>query len=212
MRLRLVALPACACLSSATKVSLDIRSLSNWGEQGGLLSTSEIDTLMRAVSAADVRSVLEVGHYYGLSTCAIVRALQERGGDWKFTTVDAHVPDSWVGRPAPISAFEANRIVHFDDPRLTAVFGMSQEITAIDADFVFYDGDHGEEQLRFTRVVIASPSIRRFLFDDRDFNWPVICCEELRAAGWIDKSPELIRQGGDKAHAGTQTLGWFERE
>ena len=164
---------------------------------------------MSAVSGA--RNVLEVGHYYGLSTCAMVLALQSSGHEWKLTTVDAHIPDAWVGRIAPIASFEANRLAHFDDDRVTAVFDRSENITSIDADFVFYDGDHGEEQLRFTRLVMESPSVKRFLFDDRDFTWPKQCCEELRAAGWKDLSPELLRQGGDKTIANTQTIGWFER-
>lgn len=182
-----------------------------WGEQGGLLSVDELDLLMKAAGDPRVEVVLEVGHYHGLSTCALVHALRQRGGDWSLLTVDAHVPDPWVARPAPVKSFEDNRDKYFSDDRLTAVFERSETISDTQADFVFYDGDHGEEQMRFTRLVMAAPTVRVFIFDDRDFPHPRACCDALRRAGWEDRSPKLERLPGDKTHPATMTLAWFER-
>lgn len=182
-----------------------------WGAQHGLLSVAELELLMSAVRATDPRTVLEVGHYCGLSTCAIVHALKQTGSDWELSTVDAHIPDEWVSRPAAIATFEGNLAAYFHDERITPIYRRSQTITSIDADFVFYDGDHGEEQLRFTRLVIDSPSVDAFLFDDRDFDVPRLCAAELLAAGWVDHTPSLRRLPADKMNPETQTLAWFTR-
>lgn len=190
----------------------EIKALGNiWGAQHGLLSIAELELLMVAVSSAPFREVLEVGHYFGLSTCAIVHALQECGGEWSMTTVDAHIPDAWVGLPAAVEAFQANRTAHFDSPNLRVVIDRSQTITGTRADFVFYDGDHADEQLRFTEVIMASPSVRTFLFDDRDFPIPRLCSDRLIQAGWRDASPPSVRLPGDKLNPETQTLAWFSR-
>jgi hypothetical protein len=95
---------------------------------------------------------------------------------------------------------------------VTVRFEMSQTLVApLPFDFVFYDGDHGEEQERFTVAVIESPRVRTLVFDDRDFPVPTRCCEILRAAGWRDESPECVRVPGDKQGAETMTLGVFRR-
>lgn len=182
-----------------------------WGEQYGLLSVSELGVLMSVVRLSDATNLLEVGHYCGLSTCAIVNALWQRGDDWELTTVDAHIADQWVERPADIATFEGNRGRYFQDARVSPLFIRSETIDRIESEFVFYDGDHGEEQLRFTRAVIDSPAVQTFMFDDRDFDFPKLCVEELRASGWADHSPTLTRLPGDKMNEGTQTLGWFTR-
>lgn len=182
-----------------------------WGAQHGLLSVSELEVLMASVRTTAPRSVLEVGHYCGLSTCAIVHSLWQVASDWELVTVDAHIPDSWVGRPADVATFEGNFAAYFHDERVTPVYVRSETIGRIDADFVFYDGDHAEEQERFTRVVIDSPSVETFLFDDSDFDVPKRCIELLREAGWIDRSPPLNRLPADKLNEDTQTLAWFTR-
>jgi hypothetical protein len=166
---------------------------------------------MAAVRTSTPCTVLEVGHYCGLSTCAIVHALWQTGNDWELFSVDAHIPDSWVDRPADVSTFEGNFAAYFHDERVTPVYERSETIDRIDADFVFYDGDHAEEQLRFTRVVLASPNVRHFVFDDSDFDYPKLCVDELRAAGWAELSPILRRLPGDKLNPDTQTIAWFQR-
>jgi len=185
-----------------------------WGGQNGLLSLAELDLLMRIIreyKGEDPR-VLEVGHYYGLSTCGIVHALRDRGDDWSMLTLDAHCADSWVGETDP-EDFHRNRRDFFDDPRLDVVIARSETLTeALPYHVVFYDGDHAHEQLRFTRLVIDSPMTRLFVFDDRDFGTPKQCCKELVAEGWVDESPTLQRLGGDKRNVDTMTLGVFRRE
>jgi predicted O-methyltransferase YrrM len=185
-----------------------------WGSQGGLLSVAELRLLMQLARAFPGRAphVLEVGHYMGLSTCGLVHALRERGDDWRLTTVDAHCRDAWVPATDP-AVFERNRADHFADERLEVVIGLSQELTApLPFDVVFYDGDHAEEQRRFTSAVIESQRVRLFVFDDRDFAVPVECCADLRAAGWRDESPALQRLQRDKRNPGTMTLGVFRNE
>jgi hypothetical protein len=200
-----------------------------WGHQSGLLSAGELDALMGLVAAKhidwerrdpSVFAVLEVGHFMGLSTCGIVHALQGVSGwggdfwgcdDWTITTVDAHIADAWVPE-TPTWVFEENMRTHFADPRLTVRFDLSQTLVApLPFDFVFYDGDHAEEQERFTLAVLKSPRVRTFVFDDRDFPVPARCCEILREAGWVDESPAVVRAPGDKGGAETMTLGVFRR-
>jgi hypothetical protein len=198
----------------------EIKSLGAiWGHQDGLLSAGELEALMQIVrDEPQPIEVLEVGHFMGLSTCGLVHALRDvRGendyprGNWKLTTVDAHIADAWVPE-TPTWVFEENMREHFADPRLTVRYELSQTLVApLPFDFVFYDGDHAEEQERFTRAVLESPRVRTFVFDDRDFPVPVRCCEILRAAGWLDESPPVLRAPGDKNGAETMTLGVFRR-
>ena len=195
-----------------------------WGHQDGLLSELELERLMQLVVAENTRdgdtwplAVLEVGHFMGLSTCGLVHALRSshvalHTDRWHLTTVDAHIADAWVPETPP-DIFLNNMADHFADPRVTVRFEMSQTLVApLPFDFVFYDGDHGEEQERFTRAVIDSPRVRTLVFDDRDFPVPVRCCEILRAAGWVDESPPVVRAPGDKQGRETMTLGVFRRQ
>ncbi len=187
-----------------------------WGAQGGLLSVAELDLLMALVRGGDCYGseyrILEVGHYRGLSTCGIVHSLRESPENWRLHTVDAHVADQWVGRPAKPVDFDRNRLKYFDAPELSVAFDRSETLAApLDYDVVFYDGDHADEQRRFTEQVIASPRVSLFVFDDRDFDVPRECCKLLRDAGWRDESPPLRRLKGDKTNAATMTLGVFRR-
>lgn len=186
-----------------------IKALGGWGSQNGLLSVAELDTLMALVRGR----VLEVGHYYGLSTMAIVEGLR-RGPDpdWSLLTVDAHIPDAHVRLPAPIEAFTENWKTRFDDPRVEVRFIQSETLEPpLDVDQVFYDGSHEEEQWRFTKAVIASPRITTFIFDDRDFEVPAECHILLKSQGWVDRSPPLSRRPEDKMDPETMTLGVFVR-
>ena len=184
-----------------------------WGGQHGLLSVGELALLMRLVrdEPGPLRA-LEVGHYHGLSTCGMVRALADRD-DWTLLTVDSHEADCWVGKTEPAD-FHRNRLEHFDSPRLSVQIARSQTLGApLEFDAVFYDGDHADEQRRFTEQVIASPAVRLFVFDDRDFAVPRECCDLLNASGWFDESPavERVRGQGDKTNPDTMTLGVFRR-
>lgn len=196
------------CLSPA-----EIKALGCWGEQGGLLSVAELETLteLLRLEPGEKLSVLEIGHYYGLSTCALVHALKQRAGDWRLTTVDSHATEV---HHADVEEFEANKRRHFDDERLTALYVSSQHYAPtapIDHDVVFYDGDHELEQIRFTSMVLESPRVRLYVFDDRDFPTPARCHELMRRAGWIDCSPPTFRGEQDKADPKTQTLAIWRR-
>jgi hypothetical protein len=192
-----------------------------WGHQDGLLSAGELELLMQIV-AAEPRplAALEVGHFMGLSTCGLVHALWQRGGSlvranadgyWTLTTVDHHQGDAWVPW-TPAEIFEQNMFEHFADARVEVSYRPSQTLTApLPFDFVFYDGDHGEEQERFTVAVIESPRVRTLVFDDRDFPVPMRCSELLMRHGWIDESPDMLRAPGDKGGAETMTLAVFRR-
>lgn len=184
-----------------------------WGSQHGLLSVAELDLLMRLVRdypGANPR-VLEVGHYMGLSTCGLVHALRRRNDYWRLTTLDSHTRDQWVPATNP-HRFYRNRLAYFGDHRLDVVIAASQTLTEpLPYDVVFYDGDHAEEQRRFTRLVMASPRVRLLVFDDRDFSVPSECQAELVAAGWRDESPPLNRMPQDKRDPGTMTLGVMRR-
>jgi hypothetical protein len=187
-----------------------------WGCQGGLLSVKELALLMKLVQnyrPEERISVLEVGHYFGLSTCGLVHALRERE-QWHLTTVDSHEADPWVPTPAPPHAFEANRARWFDDPNLQCEFIRSQAIIdPPEVDVVFYDGDHREEQVRVLELVRSTKRVGLVVFDDRDFAFPAQCVEKFRGDPlWIDESPEVVRALGDKASPETMTLGVFRRK
>jgi len=195
----------------------EIRALGNWGSQGGLLSEAELAFLMEitgliARERGEGFRMLEVGHYYGLSTMGIVRTLQQSLlVHWKLITLDAHCADPWVPATDP-NVFFKNQWDRFPDPRVEVQIQRSELLTGLPPlDAVFYDGDHGNEQFRFTQMVHATPGIKTFLFDDRDFPVPVKCVEFLRDHGWDDFSPQLVRGPQDKAHPLTMSIGWFRR-
>jgi hypothetical protein len=183
-----------------------------FGSQHGLLSERECIWLISLLARCPGAAVLEVGHYLGLSTCALVTGLRRAGGDWSLTTLDSHEPDGWVG-PSDATVFLEN-LAHFGylDARVTPVFARSQTLTApLPYDVVFYDGDHGEEQDRFTTLVLASPRVDWFIFDDRDFPVPAACHQRMAEAGWLDLSPPLQRTAEDKGGLDTMTLGVWRR-
>lgn len=186
-----------------------MKAMGGWGAQDGLLSVAELNALMLTVRQADVPylNVLEVGHYCGLSTMAIVEACKASGKAWHVTTIDAHCGDRWV--PAnPYDEFYANHSARFNDPNVSVIMQRSEGIADIRGfNVVFYDGDHAEEQQRFTELVVASPSVKVFIYDDRDFEIPALCSYILRGAGWHEHSRPVVRGAGDKGNPETMTLG-----
>lgn len=176
----------------------------------GLLSVAELVALARLIEKAPPR-VLEVGHLYGLSTAAIIAALSSRPDPKEFVSYDAHIEDKWIREPAPLGACLKNLAPL--PPFVTLRHEISQNLVApIDFPVVFYDGDHEDEQLRFTEAVIASPAVKLFIFDDADFDIPSVCCQLLAKARWLDLSPSVLRLNGDKGNPNTMTLGIFKRE
>ena len=186
-----------------------LKSYDCWGFQHGLLSADEIDCLMSAVVGST--HILEVGHYYGLSTCAIVGAMQSTARHWSLVSVDAHIPDAWV--PESLYApYLANKIAHFNDPRVMTLIQRSEAITQMDGfDTLFYDGDHGEEQMRFITMAAETESMRMIIYDDRDFEVPSQCSEYLRRAGWREHSLPTRRLEDDKDNPNTMTLAIFTK-
>jgi len=192
-----------------------IKAMGCWGAQDGLLSASEIEHLAKVVRTSwpQPRSgeryrVLEVGHYYGLSTYVLANAIQPRGS---LVSIDAHIQDHWVKDSNENGYFE--NIHRLLDPYDVQTLIMNSEaIKTIDGfDIVFYDGDHAEEQRRFTEVVMMSKTCKLFIFDDRDFPIPADCCDMLRKAGWKDESLPVVRGRVDKMSPETMTLGVFRR-
>ncbi len=181
----------------------ELRARQPWGEQGGLISVSEMALLFELAWCGE-GSILEVGHYHGLSTLVLA------GSRRHVVTVDNHKGDQWVTKPAGRDAFLSN-VGHL--PNVSPVFVDSQVLVApLHYSMVFYDGDHGVEQMRFTEEVHKSPRCTLFVFDDRDFVVPQECCEWLRSMGWVDESPPVYRGGNDKASEETMTLGVFRRK
>lgn len=188
-----------------------------WGSQSGLLSESELAKLMSLISDETWPgdNILEVGHFYGLSTCGIMEALHEldHPNIW-FSTVDNHRADGSVGE-SDAQAFFHN-VATYMAPAPRTEFEIcvqdSQELTTpLLYDIVFYDGDHREEQERFTKLVVESPQVRLFIFDDADYEVPARCKELLLDNGWRDESPKLYRSALDKRDPETMTLAVFRR-
>ncbi len=178
-----------------------IRGERDWGMQGGLLSVAEIAYLANLVAKSTYNKFLE------LSTRVIGGTLGWYS-DWAtFVSVDNHKGDSRVPVPAGVEKFLGNAGAY-----CTPLFIDSQALVApLMFEFVFYDGDHEAEQMRFTQAVHESPMVELFVFDDRDFPVPAECCEWLRAKGWRDMSPPCQRLHGDKENEQTMTLGVFTR-
>lgn len=193
-----------------------LKDSGRYGMQGGLLSVAEMVKLWEVLVDYEYRfhypayTVLEVGHYMGLST-AVLATIDSRDRNFKVVSIDAHIPDAWV-KDSSEETYAANMISDHADGTIQSITMDSRAVRSIYGfDTVFYDGDHGDEQMRFTKVVHNSSNVRLFIFDDRDFPVPVQCCDFLRANGWRDISPPLLRLNGDKTNPGTMTLGVFVR-
>ena len=181
-----------------------IRDMGRWGEQGGLLSLSEMFLLWELTDDYEGPPILEVGHYFGLSTITL-----GYGARRTVVTVDNQKGDRCVPVPAGVERFLENVGSYTD---ICPIFMDSQNLVApLHYSTVFYDGDHGDEQMRFTMEVHKSPKVELFVFDDRDFPVPAQCCEYLRSMGWVDESPPVHRGPQDKASEETMTLGVFRR-
>lgn len=181
-----------------------IKAEGRWGMQGGLLSASEMVELYRLIKEHSF-NVLEVGHYMGLSTHVIQKTLIN------VVTIDAYIVDDWV-KDSHEATYAENLKKEHERGLVQSLTMNSNAITSIYGfDTVFYDGDHADEQLRFTKVVNNSPNVDLFIFDDRDFPFPALCCEYLKNHGWQDVSPALARLSGDKMNDATMTLGVFRR-
>lgn len=182
-----------------------------WGLQNGLLSASEMVHLCRTVNDYTYRrsrglSILEVGHYMGLSTNVILYGVK---GDDQLLSIDAHIADGWVPKSDPGQYFSNM----YRRKGLSTLIMDSRGVQRLEGfDVVFYDGDHADEQRRWTEMVIASETVDLFIFDDRDFDVPTVCCQMLRDAGWKDQSPDLRRLPNDKRDPQTMTLGVFRRQ
>lgn len=188
------------------------RDAADWGSQGGLLSARECETLYGLVCLAGPRMALEVGHYCGLSTYVIANALKtlrDTVGDiGSLVTVDSYEPDEWIQESGK-ERFERNRLELF--PEVRAIEARSQDIDPSVYDFVFYDADHGQEQLAFTRKVHEAPAPRVFVFDDADFPVPARCCQFLREHDWFQIPIPIHRGPYDKTDKDTMTLAAFVR-
>lgn len=180
-----------------------------FGMQGGLLSALEMVKLAYFVDEYAI-NILEVGHYMGLSTHVLAGCIKS-DYDMRLVSIDAHIPDAWV-KDSSEETYAKNMEYWHSIGQLQSITMDSRAVRSIYGfDTVFYDGDHADEQLRFTKVVHESPNVRLFIFDDRDFPVPVQCCDFLRANGWRDISPPLNRAKGDKTNPETMTLGVFVR-
>lgn len=197
-----------------------LKDSGKYGMQGGLLSVAEMVKLYDLCSGRNFiapnlypYAVLEVGHYMGLST-AVLATIENRDRNFKVVSIDAHIEDAWV-KDSNEETYVANMKSDHADGTIQSITMDSRAVRSIYGfDTVFYDGDHAVEQLRFIRfmkVVHESPNVRLFIFDDRDFPVPVQCCDFLRANGWRDISPPLLRLNGDKTNPETMTLGVFVR-
>lgn len=185
------------------------REAGDWGAQGGLLSQRECETLFGLVCLAKPDLVLEVGHYCGLSTHVIADALRTLG-DGHLTTIDSYEPDKWVAESGK-ERFQKNAAAGlFHEVGVLEV--RSQDYDPGNYDFVFYDGDHGDEQLAFTRKVVLGRHCRVMVFDDADFPVPEQCCKYLAESGWYQLPLHPHRGPYDKQSPETMTLAAFVRQ
>ena len=196
-----------------------LKTMPQFGVANGLLSEDELSVLMSVVydyaGSRGHTNVLEVGHYYGLSTAALCRALQASENDWHLTSVDAHEPDGNVPEPAPWDAFLENVDAFCKDERIVPLKQRSQDTDLADVDVVFYDGDHGREQVDFAHRVQES-KCELFVFDDADWPKPVEARDFLLKNGWREIGPPRWRSKGNEGHTKsnprTMTLAVLTRE
>ena len=187
------------------------------GRVGGHLSLSEWSRLRETVAGA--KEVLEVGHYTGLSTSALLGGMDVSG---RLTSVDHHEGDFWIG---PSERSYINDVVKEyspeDRPQVELVFRDFRDRVALDMclgpfDYVFYDADHESRAVhdfwnlyepRFAgRCVLA--------FDDCD--WPGMTLLEslaVKLGGFIDVTERSIfRDRGQKVFSDTYTVRVMKRE
>lgn len=184
----------------------------HWGAQGGLLSVLECSALYLAVAQYRPHQVLEVGHFLGLSTAVLMKALVSQGRG-ALITVDHHKGDAWVPH-SPEAPFLQNREKLF--PEAVYLPMASQDLPdglIRSCDFLFYDGDHGEEQLRFVQRASDLGGAQTIVLDDMDFRFGIECRNWLVEEGWREVTELVPRRGThDKADADTYTLGIFRRD
>ncbi len=185
----------------------------------GALSLTELNILAIEATDAKGRDALEVGHYKGLSTAAILGALPEGVRLW---TIDHHEGDEHCS-PTSSTEFEEN-IRGYADRRLQSrglvaifePFESALESVPDNLGFVFYDADHSIEAVEdFWEIV--HPKLSRvcsLLVDDAD--WPgslrlmrLAENDGFRVAGW---SGATYRGKRDKADPRTNTMGVLIRE
>jgi hypothetical protein len=174
-----------------------------WGPQGGLLSEAEIQALYQACLGA--RRILEVGHYYGLSTAVLAAT------GASVVTLDGYHTTGGLRAPE-VEVFLENHRCYF--PAVMVVDVRSERVLSLAGfDTVFYDGDHHDvEQWRWTQLVQATPDITRLVLDDRDMLWPGRCVAWLVEHGWRDVSPPPCRTWREKTtHPDTMTLAVLRR-
>jgi len=183
-----------------------------WGGQDGLLSVGEIERLYTTLYDLDRNiQLLEVGHYCGLSTYVMHKALtQGLCSSWRITTIDAHIVDPWV-KDSDAGIYFANRKRFFPSKNIQTIIMNSEAVQCLDGfNVVFYDGDHGMEQYRWTKMVNDSPDVGMFIFDDADFEVPAMCCQYLEESGWLTDRKTYTRGHGDKRNPATDTLAvWW---
>lgn len=185
----------------------------------GALSLAELNVLAVEAGIASGRDALEVGHYKGLSTAAILDSLPERVRLW---TIDHHQGDEH-SQPTSPTEFEENvRGYSSGRPRdsrlvsLFAPFEFALDSVPDDLGFVFYDADHGvEASASFWRLVQPKLGKRCVLVID-DADWQggrrlnqLATGDGFEVAEW---SGPIYRGSRGKADPRTNTMGVLIRE
>ena len=170
--------------------------------------------LSDVVAERQPRSVLEVGHYNGLSTVIIWDALRDGA---EMVTIDHHWGDKHSDATEPWRLFDSLR--HCQRP----LNGMTVAFRSYEAelaergtvyDFVFYDGPHSDKDCRQFWALVQ-PHLSRscvVAFDDADWDEMGLLRNALLADDFTDATPRgLTRGAGDKRCAGTYTIAVYER-
>jgi predicted O-methyltransferase YrrM len=178
----------------------------------GALSELEL-TVLGDWSSKAKTAALEVGHYYGLSTVALLQSLPD---GIPLDTVDHHMGDKWAPRSL-ISMFEKNVIPHVGS-RTFQSFSMdftdASDYLQGPYGFVFYDAAHDVDSCEMFwslyRGAMSQDCI--LVFDDADWE----SMDALRQAALgddFDTVPVMprSRKKDDKADPETYTLEVMRR-
>lgn len=175
----------------------------------GALSVCELNILATEASLARGRNALEVGHYKGLSTAAILDSLPEGIVLW---TIDHHEGDANC-QPTETAEFEDNIRGYAGQGNPVAIYAPFEDAldsVPDDLRFVFYDADHSVEASEsFWRLV--QPKLGEYcviIVDDADWQGgkrlhQLATLDGFKVAEW---SGTTYRGSRDKADPRTNTI------
>lgn len=146
----------------------------------GATSPFELLTLGNLLKTSSYTRVLEVGHWWGRSTAAILQTISP---DAAFVSIDHHLGDNIIG-PSRSEEFTSNVAPYENGQDVTYIFDDFATVlpTLAPFDFVFYDGDHSPAANRKFWECAPLTQDCTLVMDDADWEGQLV----LQVLAWKD--------------------------